>query len=111
VTGRAVLDAGAFDTALILEAQSGASDGLGGRIESWTSVATVFAKVETLSAARFPAAERDLAKINHAITIRHRAGISAGMRFAKGARRFRILSVRDLDETGRFLECMTEELP
>jgi SPP1 family predicted phage head-tail adaptor len=111
VTRRFHVDPGALRHELVLEIQSGAADGLGGRDDAWMPVATVFARIEPVSAGQTFAGAQDIEATTHRITLRHRVGVESGMRFVKGARRFRIVTVRDPDETGRFLICQTEELP
>lgn len=105
------IDPGMLRTEMTLEAPAAGADILGGPSEDWTPVATLFGMIEPVGAAQATAAAQDVPVISHRITIRHRTAITCGMRFAKGARRFRILTVRDPDETGRYLVCSTEELP
>jgi SPP1 family predicted phage head-tail adaptor len=95
---------------MALEAPGGVPDLMGGRSDAWLPVATVHARIEPVAATQFHAGAQDIETATHRITIRLRAGVSSGMRFTKGVRRFRIITVRDPDETGRFLVCQTEEL-
>lgn len=103
-------DPGALRHELALQQMFAAPDGLGGFAETWTTIATLFARIEPLGARQAFIGAQEIESATHAITIRHRPGVASGMRFLKAARVFRIITVRDPDETGRFLICMTEEL-
>ncbi|MBL8584237.1 MAG: phage head closure protein [Rhizobiaceae bacterium] len=95
---------------LALEACTPMPDGIGGHTEAWTLVATLFARVEPISATGQPGADQTIETLTHRITIRHRAGVVAGMRFRREARVFAIVSVHDPDEGGRYLVCRTREV-
>jgi SPP1 family predicted phage head-tail adaptor len=41
--------------------------------------------------------------------IRHRDGVAAKMRFVEGQRMLEIRAVLDVDDRGRWLECLCEE--
>ncbi|MGN6467972.1 MAG: phage head closure protein [Rhizobiaceae bacterium] len=103
------IDPGRFRTELVLEEVSDASDGMGGEVETWSAVATVFAGLEPVSARSVFAADQTLETVTHLVTLRQEQDIRSGMRFAKGARVFDILTVYDPDETGRYFICETRE--
>lgn len=103
------IDPGAFRTELALEQVSLAPDGMGGHAETWTEIATVFARIEPVSApARFGAGQT-LEEVTHRITLRHRADVRSGMRFRRGDRLFEIVTAHDPDETRRYLVCRARE--
>ncbi len=85
------------------------ADGAGGYTEAWQETAVVFAAVEPVSARSVRAAAQDIEAVTHRITVRHRAGISAGMRFEASGRHFSIRTVFDPDGTERYLVCMARE--
>jgi SPP1 family predicted phage head-tail adaptor len=103
------IDPGRFRTELVLEEVSDASDGMGGEVEIWSAVATVFAEMEPVSAKSAFGADQTLETVTHLVTLRQEQDIRSGMRFAKGARVFDILTVYDPDETGRYFICETRE--
>jgi SPP1 family predicted phage head-tail adaptor len=105
------LDPGMLRTELTLLRPLRTEDGMGGAAETWETVASVFALMEPVGAPQALIAVQDIESVTHRITLRHRAGLESGMRFARGTRRFRIITIRDPDETGRYLTCLTEELP
>ena len=104
------IDPGSFRTELSLQQAVLAGDGMGGHDETWNEVATVFARVEPVSATMRFGAGQTLEEATHRVTLRHRAGLSSGMRFVRGGRVLDILTARDPDETGRYLECRTKEV-
>ena len=104
------LDPGRLRTELSLQAATRVSDGQGGFTETWEEIASVFALLEPVESQPVFGADQPLETATHRITLRARADVARGMRFAKGARGFHVLSVLDPDESGRFLVCRTEEV-
>ena len=104
------VDPGAFRHELTLESATPTPDGAGGYAESWAEVATLYARIEPVSATSRFGADQSLETVTHRITLRHRAGIASGMRFRRLSRIFRIVTVHDPDETGRYLICRVEEV-
>jgi SPP1 family predicted phage head-tail adaptor len=103
------VDPGRFHTELVLEQVSDASDGMGGEVETWSAVATVFAGLEPLSAKSVFGADQTVETVTHLAMLRQEEDVRSGMRFVKGARIFAILTVYDPDETGRYFVCETRE--
>ena len=101
---------GELRTELALEAAVAVADGLGGHAESWTEVATVFARIEPVSANAVFGADQTLETVTHRITMRWRSEVASGMRLARPGRIFDIVTVHDPDETGRYLVCRTREI-
>ncbi|MBO6719149.1 MAG: phage head closure protein [Rhizobiaceae bacterium] len=92
-----------------LESASLTPDGMGGQAENWAEVATLFARIEPVSADAGFGAGQTRESVTHRFTIRFRADVASGMRFTRGGRVFEIVTVHDPDETGRFLVCRTRE--
>jgi len=103
------VDAGSLRKRLTLQSVTRAHDDVGGYMESWADVATLWAALVTVSADRVFRARGDEMNISHRITIRHRTDVKPGMRFILDQRVFPILEVSDPDETGRYLEIETTE--
>ncbi len=103
------IDPGQFRHEVALESAAQAPDGMGGHTESWSEIATVFARIEPVSAeSRFGAGQtRETA--THRFTLRFRSDLASGMRFTRAGRIFEILTAHDPDETGRYLVCRTRE--
>jgi SPP1 family predicted phage head-tail adaptor len=104
------IDPGRFRAELTLEAASDTSDAMGGEIETWSALATVFALVEPVSARSVFGAGQTLETVTHLITLRQGEDVRSGMRFAGGERIFDILTVCDPDETGRYFQCESREV-
>jgi SPP1 family predicted phage head-tail adaptor len=103
------IDPGRFRTELVLEQVSDASDGMGGEVETWLPVATVFASLDPVSARSVFGADQTLETVTHLVTLRQEEDVRSGMRFINGSRVFDILTVHDPDETGRYFVCETRE--
>ena len=88
----------------------GASDGAGGFLpETWSTVATVWAKLEPKSARELVDSDQVVHRISHVIFIRARSDVTAAMRVKFGSRTMAILSVREILEGGRWTELLCEE--
>lgn len=103
------IDPGALRSELSLQRATLTADGLGGHAESWSEVATLFARVEPVSAGTRFGADQTVETVTHRIIVRFRADLASGMRLARGGRVFEVVSVHDPDETGRYLVCRARE--
>src|SRR5690606_6968892 len=104
------IDPGKLRTELRLErAVVVVGDGAGGHAESWEEQAVMFGQVEPVSANSFFGGGQMHETVTHHVIIRFREGVSAGMRFNMNGRHLFIVTVRDLDERGRYLLCRTRE--
>ena len=92
-----------------LEALNRTPDGAGGAVESWTTVATLFAAVRALSGGEGLAFDRMTGRATHEIIIRYRADVKPAMRFRLGTRTFEILALLDEEGRRRHLRCLVEE--
>lgn len=103
------VDPGALRSELALEDCTTVPDGSGGHAESWGEIATLFAKIEPVSAESIFGADQTLETVTHRITIRWRAGVTSGMRLRRLDRIFHVVTVHDPDDTGRYLVCRARE--
>lgn len=103
------IDPGRFRTVLVLEQAEDVSDSMGGEVESWSAVATVFAHIEPASAKSIFGAGQTLETVTHLIMLRQGQNIESGMRFTADTRILDILTVHDPDETGRYFQCEARE--
>lgn len=85
------------------------TDGQGGYTEAWSTLATVWAKLEAVSASQMLFSMQLQHRVTHKITIRKRTDLTTKMRIAFEGRIFQIKSWHDKKEDDRFLEVMTEE--
>lgn len=105
-----LINPGALRTELSLEESQPAADGLGGFSEVWVEIATVFGQIDPIIARDEFGADQTLESVSHRITVRWRGDLKSGMRFAKLARRFDILTAHDPDESRRYLVCRVKEI-
>jgi len=104
------MDPGALRDLLSLQQAVTVGDGVGGHVESWTETAQLFGRIEPVGASRRFGAGQTLEKASYRVTIRFRDAVASGMRLVSQGRIHSILTVRDPDETGRYLICETEEI-
>ena len=107
---RTSLDPGLFRHRVDLENQVQTPDGCGGFNAEWQLVSRLWAAIEPLSSAQRSQIETLDTLVSYQITIRWRGDCLAQMRFMSSGREFLITSVRDPDETKRYLVCMCEEI-
>lgn len=84
-------------------------DGAGGATVAFEPLATVWAAVEPLASAEDGASGRLVSRLRHRVTIRWRDDVTGEMRLVHRGRILRITSLRDADETRRFLVIEAEE--
>ncbi|OCW55767.1 phage head closure protein [Hoeflea olei] len=108
--GALFLDPGRLDARLALEAPPVTADGQGGVEGGWTAVAVLWGRIEPLSARAEEIGGAAVAVISHRVTIRHRSGVTHGMRFVHRGRRLLIRALSDPDESRRYLICDCEEV-
>jgi SPP1 family predicted phage head-tail adaptor len=99
---------GELNRRLVLEAPAETADGAGGVTLTYGAVATLWAKVEPVSARRVVMADAPGATVTHRITVRVGPDVTTRHRFAEGARVYRIVTVRE-DATRRFLVIGAEQ--
>lgn len=85
-------------------------DGSGGTTRTWATLATVWARIEPLSASERVEADRIEAAVRHRVTLRHRGDLTHAMRFVSGTRILKIDGIRDSGERDSFLVCDCEEI-
>lgn len=104
-----MIDPGRLRFRLVLEAPVVTADDSGGVARSYTAAATVWAAIEPLTTRESLDADELGGMLTHRITIRAGVTVTTRHRLALGARVFRIATVRDPDESGRFIEMRVEE--
>ncbi|MPZ55024.1 MAG: phage head closure protein [Rhizobiales bacterium] len=102
-------DPGRLRHRLVLEAPVEADDGAGGVVRSYENIATVWAAIAPVTLSEQVAAEALGARLTHRIVIRTGFDVTTRHRFKLGNRMFRIVAIRDPDESGRFREIHAEE--
>ena len=103
------LQAGSLNVRMGVEASVAIDDGCGGKHSAWVHQFDLWARIVPISGILTTRADDVRQNLTHWIYIRMNHLIKPGMRFAKGERQFQIRTVRDPDETGRYLICEVEE--
>lgn len=80
-------------------------------VPTWSAVAAgVPAAIQPLAGRELFAAKQLHATLTHKITLRYRAGVSAGMRIQHGSRVFQIESAVNVEEANVLLEILATEI-
>ncbi len=85
------------------------SDGMGGFTTTWNNIATVWAKVEPVTASERIYSERLETQRSHKVKIRYRDDITTDMRFTFKSRVFQIHGVHSPDERNGYTFIDAEE--
>jgi SPP1 family predicted phage head-tail adaptor len=106
-----LIEPGALRERVALQSRTQSPNAATGNLDdAYTTVATVAARVETISGGRYIAGQQTETVATHRITTRWRSGYEAIRFLGWGGRRFEVRSVRDLAPgTRRFLEWLVEE--
>lgn len=91
-------------------AASDTRDQIGGLVRVWSSVATVWAQVEEMSAGEQYRREQISTSAQFAVTIRFRADVTVNQRVAWRGRTFEITGRPNPDERRRFLRLPCKEI-
>lgn len=102
-------DPGSLNRRLALEEPLETPDGAGGVTRTYATIATLWAQVTPVSSRGDFEADRSGGAVTHRIRIRTSPDITTRHRFRDGAIVYRIVSLRDPDGRGRFLEIEAEE--
>jgi SPP1 family predicted phage head-tail adaptor len=105
------MNPGALRSRIIIEEKSIANNGFGGHSETWSALATVWAKVEHLSGRELQMAQQVAPEITYEMTIRYRSDINTNYRIYYAGQYFNIRDIKDLDNMHwwLFLKCEVRE--
>jgi SPP1 family predicted phage head-tail adaptor len=101
------MNPGILRSRIIIEQKVFADNGFGGHTETWSALATVWAKVEHLSGRELQMAQQVSPEITYEITIRYRSDVTTNCRINYAGQHFDIRDVKDLDNMHKwlFLKC------
>jgi len=98
------ITAGALKHSVVIQQKSVSRKSGGGQTVTWSTVATVLARITPRNQSEYLRAMQFEAQTTHRIIIRYRAGITTNMRIQFGSRYFNIQSIIDIEEGRRFLQ-------
>jgi SPP1 family predicted phage head-tail adaptor len=104
-----MIDPGRFNRRLVLEAPIETPDGAGGVTRAFMTLATLWAEMTPLAGRADTQAASLGAIATHRILVRAGVDITTQHRLTLDAREFRIVSIRDHDRSGRYIEIHAEE--
>ena len=81
----------------------------GAAVISWTSLASVFARIEPVGGGEFDVADGQVGRVTHKVLMRYRSDVLPQMRIVAGTRELEISAALDLDGRGRWLQCHCKE--
>lgn len=102
-------DPGRLALRLVLEAPVELADGAGGVIRNYETVTALWAELSPISARERVLADLAGVAVTHRIRLRARDDITTRHRLRKGARLFRIATIREDAPGSRFLRIEAEE--
>jgi SPP1 family predicted phage head-tail adaptor len=106
---RSMMQAGKLDQRITLQTSAISKDAVGGPVDTWSDLATVWANVYDLSGKALNEAQQVGSSVTRRVTVRRRSGLTSGLRvrFASG----RLAKVSFVRELGRdFTELHCEDL-
>lgn len=104
------MQAGKLRHRITLQAASTAKDGYGEDIQTFGTLATVWASIEPLRGRELLLAQQISAEITFRIRIRYNASLAAEDRVIFGSRTFEIIAVLNKDERDEQIELMAKEV-
>ena len=84
-------------------------NGAGGMDDLYTTVATVWTRIDPIAGGRMIDGVQDIERVTHRFIIRYRSDQADWDHVLFGTRRFDVRSVMNQDEANQFLEIMAEE--
>ncbi|KQS77464.1 hypothetical protein ASG25_03410 [Rhizobium sp. Leaf384] len=103
------IDPGRMTARMNLEVPVETPDGQGGMSRTFVPTGPLWALIEPRVALIVDRRDERVVDVEHDVWIRHRTGVTPGMRFRKGTRLLVVLSAFDPDETRRYLVCRCRE--
>lgn len=92
-----------------LQAPTKVSDSMGGFVNSYSDMATVYAAIWPVSAADQIQAQATVLVVSHRIRIRYRSVLKTSWRVSWGGRYFTIVSIIDPNMEHKYLDLMCKE--
>jgi len=95
---------------IIKASSSSTSDGMGGRVVTWSTFSNVWAEILPMSAKETLKYKQIEMEVTHLVNIRYLSGLLPGMRVKFGSRYFDIVSQKNLHERNIMNELYCREV-
>ena len=86
------IDIGEMRERVAIKTRTLADDTIGGKTETWTTLATVWAKINTIRGTEFIQQAQAGGELTHRVIIRYRSDVTASMKLTWGSRTLKIVS-------------------
>jgi SPP1 family predicted phage head-tail adaptor len=100
---------GAFRNRFTIEQSVRVADGSGGYSESWIAVGEIWGLIRAIGGTERFQHDRMAGTVSHEIVVRHRDGLTPGLRLRIGLHRYHLRAVFAADNRRRYLICQCEE--
>jgi SPP1 family predicted phage head-tail adaptor len=102
--------AGSLRKRVAIETVGSALDDYGDLTGSWTTLATVWASIDSVSGTEREIASELVGIVTHRVKMRYRSAVNSASRLIYDGRTFEVESVTDWQERGIFLELLCKEV-
>ncbi len=100
---------GDLNRRITLQQKTRVSDSMGGFIETWTDVATIWAAIWPTSASEAIQAAQMVMTISHRIRIRYRSVLKSSWRVKYGNHYYAVVSIINPNMSNEYLDLMCKE--
>lgn len=104
------MEAGKLNKRITIQANALTRDTNGAEVDSWTTVATVWAAITTDAGREFYAAQKINAETTAVMRIRYRAGLNPRMRVLYAGKYFNILHINNVNEANKEILLLCREV-
>lgn len=103
-------EAGKLRHRVTIEAVVRVPDGGGGAAETWVPVGEAWAEITPATGSERLEADRIAGRVTHVVHLRAGVNVAPAMRLVLGVRIFEVRAAIDLNERGRWLRVLAEEM-
>lgn len=99
-----------LNTRVAIQSYTATRDATGGEVETWATVATLWAQVRATGGGERYINQQIVAQVTHTVSLRYTAGITPKMRVLIGSRVLDIQQVQNVDERNIETRLLCKEL-
>jgi SPP1 family predicted phage head-tail adaptor len=105
------MDIGRLNQRVELQSATTTCDAMGQPVQTWATVATVWAEVSPLTGREFDAASAANSEVELKVIIRYYSGLTSHWRLLHGTKVYQILTILNLSSGKKDLKLMCKEQP